>query len=119
MESHTYRCDDGTIYVYGVYQGRWKPAETKKEEPRPSFTYSYSEKPRPSESKILAQYREDYANLGLSYGASYNQAHEAYRALLKRYHPDVNPGKGSTEMTQKINTSWRNIERYLKSYQAA
>ena len=41
--------------------------------------------------------RDLYAVLGVERGADEGAIHKAYRALARRYHPDVNPGDAAAE----------------------
>lgn len=52
-----------------------------------------------------------YAVLGLSSSASQQEAKVAYRALMKKHHPDLNPGnrEAATEKTQQINAAYEAI----------
>jgi DnaJ-domain-containing protein 1 len=64
------------------------------------------------------QLRRDYANLEIRPGSSLEEATRAYKTLLKRYHPDkfaADPEKQrlATEITQRINSSFRNIKEAL------
>lgn len=59
--------------------------------------------------------REDYANLEVSFGASFEQVKQSYKKMLRRYHPDrhsMDPEKLklATEITMKINESYNRIK---------
>lgn len=59
--------------------------------------------------------REDYANLEVSPGASFEQVKRSYKKMLRRYHPDrhsMDPEKLklATEITTKINESYSRIK---------
>ncbi len=61
--------------------------------------------------------RQDYANLEVPFGASLEQVKKSYRRLLAAYHPDRNAGdpeqlRLATEITKKINVSYRRIEEF-------
>lgn len=43
-----------------------------------------------------------YSQLGLERGVSKNEIKQAYRKLVKQYHPDVNPGNPQAESTFKL-----------------
>jgi len=47
-----------------------------------------------------------YRILGVSHGATQAQIKDAYRALAKRLHPDLNQGKDTTEVFQKVNEAY-------------
>lgn len=59
--------------------------------------------------------REDYANLEVPAGASFEQVKRSYKKMLRRYHPDrhfTDPEKLklATEITTKINESYNRIK---------
>ena len=59
--------------------------------------------------------RQDYTNLEVPFGAPLEQVKKSYRRLLAAYHPDRNAGNPeqlrlATEITKKINVSYRRIE---------
>lgn len=59
-----------------------------------------------------AQY---YANLELSYGASFEEVKKSYRALLKKYHPDLfahdpENGQFAEKITLKLNEAYGYFE---------
>jgi len=58
-----------------------------------------------------------YSTLGLSYGASFEQAKAAYKRLLKEHHPDrhgssLEAQKKATETSARINDAFRLIEAW-------
>lgn len=54
---------------------------------------------------------DPYRVLGLSPGASDDEVKRAYRALAKKYHPDMNPGDAhAAEMMNKINAAYDQIK---------
>lgn len=64
--------------------------------------------------------RRDYANLEVHFGAPLAEVKRAYKSLLKRYHPDkfaTDPEKQrlATEITLRINRSYRNIRDTLQA----
>jgi DnaJ-domain-containing protein 1 len=61
--------------------------------------------------------REDYVNLEVPFAAPFPQVKASYRRLLATYHPDRNSGdpeklRLATEITKKINVSYRRIEEF-------
>lgn len=55
--------------------------------------------------------RDPYEVLGLSHGASDEEVKKAYRALAKKYHPDLNPGdKVAEEKMKEINAAYDRIK---------
>ncbi|QQO08227.1 J domain-containing protein [Breznakiella homolactica] len=59
--------------------------------------------------------RQDFAELGVSFGAGAAECKAAYKKLLKIHHPDRHAGhpgnmKKATEKSARINASYRRIE---------
>ena len=62
---------------------------------------------------------DDYKLLGISEGAEFSEVKKAYRALVKKNHPDVIKGQGfgddivkeATEKLQEINAAYENIKK--------
>ena len=53
---------------------------------------------------------DPYSVLGLTPDASDEEVKRAYRALAKKYHPDMNPGDAhAAEMMNKINAAYDQI----------
>ena len=50
--------------------------------------------------------KDYYSILGISFNASDDEIKRAYRALSKRWHPDVNPGLDTTTIMQDINEAY-------------
>ena len=50
--------------------------------------------------------KDYYSILGISFNASDEEIKRAYRALSKRWHPDVNPGLDTTAIMQDINEAY-------------
>lgn len=51
--------------------------------------------------------------LGIAVNASLEQAKDAYRALVKKYHPD-NPNTGDAEKFRQVQIAWQQCETVLK-----
>ncbi len=72
--------------------------------------------PRPPRADPeLEALRQDYANLEVPFGAPFDEVRKSYRRLLAAYHPDRNAAdperlRLATEITKKINVSYRRIE---------
>ncbi|HUX12765.1 MAG TPA: J domain-containing protein [Spirochaetia bacterium] len=65
----------------------------------------------------MDELRQDYRNLEVPFGASFDEVRKAYKNLLIEYHPDkhsASPEKLriATEITKKINSSFQRIKRY-------
>jgi len=61
--------------------------------------------------------RQDYRNLEVPFGSSFDRVRKAYKNLLVEYHPDKHSGSTeklriATEITKKINASFQRIKRY-------
>jgi curved DNA-binding protein CbpA len=54
----------------------------------------------------LARFRDYYAILGVPRDATQEQIKEAYRRLVKIYHPDRNPFPEAEEMFKLINEAY-------------
>ncbi len=66
-----------------------------------------------------ARLRRDYANLEVAPGASFEEVRRAHRRMIRRYHPDrfgSDPEKQrlATEITQRLNDSFRRIRDFLR-----
>ena len=64
--------------------------------------------------------RRDYGNLEVPFGAPLETVRKSYKRLLRRYHPDRNADdpeklKTATEITKKINISYRRIKDFEDS----
>ena len=51
-------------------------------------------------------FKDYYQILEISQQASLNDIKQAYRTASKKWHPDVNPGKDTTQMMQDINEAY-------------
>ena len=68
---------------------------------------------------VPAEIRKDFAELGLSPGASAAECKDAYKKILKMYHPDrhtKNPEamKEATEKTARINAAYDRLEKWFR-----
>lgn len=66
------------------------------------------------------QIREDYAALELPLGADRAEAKEAYRGLMRKYHPDRHQGnderaKMANEVSMRLRQSYERIDEFLKA----
>jgi DnaJ-domain-containing protein 1 len=69
------------------------------------------------ETSVPESIRKDFAELGLSPGASPEECKAAYKKLLKIHHPDRHAGhpgnmKKATEKSARINAAFDRIERW-------
>ncbi len=51
-------------------------------------------------------FKDYYQVLEITQQASLNEIKQAYRAASKKWHPDVNPGKDTTQIMQDINEAY-------------
>ena len=63
----------------------------------------------------LAQH---YRTLGLRRGASSREVKGAYRTLVRRYHPDINPDEAAVEQFIKINDAYTALSEAAQSKKA-
>ena len=73
----------------------------------------------PGERPIPPELREDFAELGLTPGASPADCKAAYKKLLKIHHPDrhtteAEAMKKATEKTARVNAAYRRLEKWFK-----
>jgi DnaJ-class molecular chaperone len=76
-----------------------------------------SDRPQPAAPGIPEALRGDFAELGVSFGASAEECKAAYKKLLKVHHPDRHAGhegnmKKATEKSSRINAAYQRIERW-------
>jgi DnaJ-domain-containing protein 1 len=81
---------------------------------RPRSERDEPERPANPETEVL---RQDYANLEVPFGAPFEQVKKSYRRMMAAYHPDRNAQdpqrlRLATEITQKLNASYRRIETH-------
>ena len=74
----------------------------------------------PGKRPVPAELKKDFAELGLSPGASEDACKEAYKKLLKIHHPDRHTGnpdkiKEATEMAAKINAAYDRLVTWFKA----
>ena len=81
--------------------------------PRPSYTKSRSSRPpRSSPRRVPLKLEEHYKTLGLKPGADSAQIKKAYRALMRKYHPDLHTSdpkkqKAANELSLKITHAYK------------
>ena len=51
-------------------------------------------------------FKDYYQILEITQQASLSEIKQAYRAASKKWHPDVNPGKDTTQIMQDINEAY-------------
>jgi DnaJ-domain-containing protein 1 len=66
---------------------------------------------------IPDELKQDYANLGVPFGSSFEKVKASYKKMLMQYHPDRNSDNPeklriATEITQKINISYQRLEKW-------
>ena len=60
------------------------------------------------------QYHLNLHVLGLNYSSTFEEMIKGYRAMARRFHPDLNCGYDTTEMMTMINTAKEGL-KYLQS----
>lgn len=83
---------------------------------RPTSHYEdYTQTRAPTEDTRLKRY---YARLELPYGAPLTDVKQAYRTLIKRYHPDrfqtPEQREAATELVQALNEAYQELLRHLE-----
>ncbi|MDR1400690.1 MAG: J domain-containing protein [Treponema sp.] len=71
-------------------------------------------------ANIPEDLRQDFAELGLPFGASADECKAAYKKLLKIHHPDRHAGhaenmRKATEKSTRINAAYDRIENWRQS----
>jgi DnaJ like chaperone protein len=98
-----------------------EPGKEQSRGSRPSGQkQSYESYSREKERETI---RKDYANLEVAFGAPFEEVKKAYKKLLIIYHPDRNADnaeklKMSTEITKKINESFKRIKDFEGKHHA-
>lgn len=59
-------------------------------------------------------FKDYYQILEITHNASLSEIKQAYRAASKKWHPDVNPGKDTTQMMQDINEAYAILKDEMK-----
>jgi DnaJ-class molecular chaperone len=96
-------------YLKGDSESKPFHAERGPKQPRP-----------PQEPPIPDSIKRDFAELGLTPGASSEDCKRAYKKLLKIHHPDRHAGhpenmRKATEKSARINTAFDRIERWRRT----
>lgn len=100
--------------LYGSYSDR--PASAEREFWQEAAAEAQTAQAnRPGYDPVLARY---YANLELPYGADLITVRQAWKNLLRKYHPDLHshdPEKRrvATELTQGLNRAYEELEKRL------
>jgi len=63
--------------------------------------------------------RRAYATLEVPYGSDFEAVRKSYRALMRKYHPDLHTStpekqKAANELTQKLTDSYKLLEKRLR-----
>jgi DnaJ-domain-containing protein 1 len=64
--------------------------------------------------------RKAYAALEIPAGSDFETVRHAYRALMRRYHPDLHTGtpekqRAATDLTQRLTEAYKTLEKHLRS----
>jgi DnaJ-domain-containing protein 1 len=86
--------------------------------PRPASAPPRPSAPPPS-PKVGKEVRQAYAALELPVGADFEAVRKAYRALMRKYHPDRHATtpekqKAATELAQKLTHAYAILEKHLR-----
>jgi len=70
----------------------------------------------------LEALKKDFSNLEVPFGSPFEEVRKGYKHLIRKYHPDKfvndpNKVKIATEITQKINESYKKIKSFNEKYQ--
>ena len=73
----------------------------------------------PKGRQVPQELQADFAELGLTADASLEECKEAYKKLLKIYHPDRHEGnaenmKKATEKTTRVNAAYDRLEKWFR-----
>ena len=84
-----------------------------------SYSYKRRTNSYSSQNSELENLRQDFANLEVPLGSTFEKVKTSYKNLLRQYHPDKHADdpeklKIATEITKKINASYNKIKAYYK-----
>ena len=93
-----------------------RAARARAEAPRAKARTQAPPPPRPSSDTEL---RRAYASLEVPYGSDFETVRSAYRALMRKYHPDRHAQtpekqKAATELAQKLTQAYKILEKQLR-----
>ena len=84
-------------------------------------TYHYEAPKQEAKQENYREFSQFYSEsaytvLGVSTDDDYKTIKQAYRSLVREYHPDLNPDKEEqyNEITQLINGAWDRVEKLKK-----
>jgi len=75
--------------------------------------------PKPATPRVGDDVRRAYAALELPVGSDFEAVRKAYRALMRKYHPDRHTAtpekqKAATELAQKLTHAYAILEKHLR-----
>ncbi|MCP4657855.1 MAG: J domain-containing protein [bacterium] len=90
------------------------PRRPRVRAPRPADPL---ERDSPRRDPVLARY---YANLEVPYGADLKTVHEAWKGLLRKYHPDLHSAdperwQTGTELVKQLNHAYEELRKRLEA----
>ena len=106
---------------YSYEQRHQKFYEEPKHEEQEDTSYKTYEEPKSEPKQEYGEFERFYSEsvytvLGVSPDDDYKTIKQAYRKLVREFHPDLNPDniKLYTEITQNINGAWEKVETWKK-----
>jgi len=97
--------------------GSWTGSSSSSSSSQSSSSQSSSRPPRPGSTE--AKVAEWYKVLDLQVGADMPQIKSAYRAMMRKYHPDMHAGnpqkqKAATELSMRVTTAYNSLVDHLE-----
>ncbi len=87
-----------------------------------TYWRQHAAKDRDAGSSWPRQIREDYAALELPLGSDRKEAKQAYRTMMRRYHPDKHQGNPeqarlANEVSMRLRQSYERLDEFLEARQ--
>lgn len=84
-----------------------------------SSSSSGSQRRRPFSSKKQTEIAKHYKTLDLPHGADFPEVKKAFRAMMRKYHPDMHSAspekqKAAAELTKQLTVAYNALELHLK-----
>ncbi|MCL2480050.1 MAG: J domain-containing protein [Treponema sp.] len=119
QKSRSSKKDDDYDAAYEELEGFLKGEKAPGSDDKKSGNAKTGARPKPKRN-VPFELKVDFAELGLEPDATEAECKEAYKKLLKIYHPDRHTGdpeglKKATEKTARINAAFDNLVKWFKS----